>query len=193
VNLQEALMDIKMVGFAVGLLLFLMVAVAVVRALFRKPKEAPVRDEIPNEDLSEYPRLPTALPRISVHGVPVRVRLVVVAPVGKGNTIDPDAVPMLLEKLVHGLGAAATQDRARIRVWPAQLSNQGFSPVFHNHVHSPDAEGKPSRWVLLAGPTPARPKPLLLGLALQAAEPTSMGRQTVPPEQWNHMLHMMRQ
>jgi hypothetical protein len=118
------------------------------------------------------------------------LRVGVVAPVGKGSMVDPDAVPMLLDKLIHGLGGAVQQDRARIRVWPAQLSNQAFANVFHNHVHSADVEGKPSRWILLAGPTPSRPQALLLGLALQSEETTTVGRHTLKPEQWAEMVHL---
>jgi hypothetical protein len=82
------------------------------------------------------------------------------------------------------------QDKARVRVWPAQLSNQGFGPTFHRLVERPEEEGEPSRWVLVAGQTAPRPKPVLLGLALYAEEANTIGQLTLKPEQWTETLRV---
>src|SRR5205085_1095599 len=101
-------------------------------------------------------------------GNPVRLRLVVVAPIGREETIDPANIERVLDQVVKGLGAIVKQDKPRVRVWPAQLSNQGFAPTFHRLVESPDKPGKPSHWLMVAGPTPPRPRPILLGIACWA-------------------------
>jgi hypothetical protein len=119
-----------------------------------------------------------------IEGVPARIRLVVVPPVGKGSAIKEDDIEELLNQLRWGLGTIARQDQAVFRVWPPQLSVQAFPTVFKRLVHVPDPEGEPSRWVLLAGPTPPRPRPLLLGMALWTDEPTKIGRLTMEPAQW---------
>jgi hypothetical protein len=127
---------------------------------------------------------------LTIESWPVRLRLVVVAPAGKSSDIDAGAVEALLEQVVRGLGAFVKEDKPRIRVWPPQLSKEGFAPTFHRLTHSPDAAGQPSRWILLAGPTPARPRSFLLGLALWADEPTPVSRASVEADRWVDLLRI---
>lgn len=177
---------------AIGLLVIVVALLLLVRRLFRRAPAGPGQERgVAMEDLSSMPPAPTPGSWIvTAEGVPVRVRLVVVAPIGKGNVVDADSVPVRLDQVIRGLGSAVREDQARIRVWPMQLSNQGFGPTFHRMVRRPEADGKPSRWVLIAGQTPTRPKPLLLGLALQADEANAIGRLTLMPEQWSEVLRV---
>src|SRR5205823_1043563 len=111
------------------------------------------------EDLASYPPPPKAGDyRVTVMTQPGRLRLVVLAPVGKKALGPPETV---LEEVVRHLGEAAVDDKPRIRTWPAQLSKQGFAPTFFRVTKRPDADGKPSRWVLLAGPARAGATPAL--------------------------------
>jgi hypothetical protein len=147
-------------------------------------------------NLDEYPaKLPPIPPFrasrcLTVEGVPARVRLVVVAPLGKGASINEAGVEELLNHIRWGLAAITHENQAPIRIWPPQLSAHGFPAVFHRKIHLPDPEGQPSQWVLLAGPTPPRPRSLMLGLVLWTEEPTNIGRLTLEPNQWMRSLSL---
>ena len=145
-------------------------------------------------NLEECP-LPVRPPgerRLTVYHVPVRLRLVVMAPAGKDHRLDPTAVEKLLDLIVPGLGWAATWDRPRIRVWPAQLSSHGFAVAFHRRTPRPEPEGQPSRWVLLAGRTQMGRQPVLVGLGLWADRPNAIGRMSLEPHQWLDVVRLER-
>ena len=82
------------------------------------------------EDLSAYPPPPPrkSQRRLTVQGRPSRMRLIVMAPVGKRDLREFGEPEDLLNRVVHGLGDVAREDRPRIRTWPPQLSKQGFAP-----------------------------------------------------------------
>src|SRR5262249_38571711 len=142
------------------------------------------------ENLGEYPPPPGApgSRRLLIQGWPARVRLVVVAPMGKESPVDVSQVESLLDQMFRGLGEVLGRDRPRIRIWPPQLSGHGFAPTFHRVTHKPEPDGRPSRWVLIAGQTPSRPRPLLLGLALLADEPNTLGRLSLNSTEWLNVL-----
>jgi hypothetical protein len=146
------------------------------------------------EDLRTFPPPPAVRSRrLSVNGEPVRLRLVVVAPTGKlQDPISPDGVAELLDNVVRGLGAFVESDKPRIKVWSPQLSVSGFAPTFHRLVASPDAEGKPTRWVKLAGPARTGKRPILLGLALLADEESKLGDLQVETTEWSELLEVSR-
>jgi hypothetical protein len=147
------------------------------------------------EDLAEFPP-PSATAsgrRLETNGVPVRLRLVVVAPTGKQQApVTPDDVPELLDDVLRGLGGFVRADKPRVKVWPPQLSVAGFAPTFHRLVESPDAGGQPSRWIKLAGPARTGKRPILLGLALLADEPCKLGDVHVETTEWGELLQVSR-
>src|SRR5262245_11242539 len=171
---------------AAGVLLLLLVLLMVFRG--SKKKSAAPEANL-NEDLSTYPPAPKGQRhyQLRVMNHPVRVRLVVVAPVGKRPVGKVDSV---LEEVMRGLGEVSIDDKPRIRVWPPQLSNAGFAPTFFRRTKKPEPEGKPSRWVLLAGPARSGQTPVLLALACQTDEPTRMGSITMTEAQWNQVLRV---
>jgi hypothetical protein len=143
------------------------------------------------EDLSTYPPPPKAAgPRVTVMNQPGRLRLVVLAPVGKRALGEPEAV---LDQVVHGLGDAAAADKARVRKWPPQLSSAGFAPTFFRLTTRPGVEGKPSRWVLLGGPARAGDRPILLGLAVLLDAPSKLGLVTLEELQWPDVLGVIEE
>jgi hypothetical protein len=169
---------------AAAVLLLLLVLVA----LGRKKKVSPEAGLA--EDLATYPPAPRG-PRhyeLRVMNLPVRLRLVVVAPVGKKPLGKVDSV---LEQVFRGLGEVSIDDKPRIRVWPAQLSTTGFAPTFFRLTRKPEPDPRPSRWVLLAGPARAGSTPVLLGLACQADEPCKLGLVTLDERQWGEVLSVL--
>ena len=123
-------------GVAAGVLLLAILLVA----LRRRGKKPVNLEGGLGEDLSQYPPAPDdAGPRrLAVHGRPVRLRLVVVAPAGKQAFAGDGEVESLLDGVLRGLGQVARQDRPRIRIWPPQLSQQGFAPTFFRLMRCPD-------------------------------------------------------
>jgi hypothetical protein len=175
----------------VGLLVLIVVGV-VLKKIFGGGKRKKFKEDDPlREDLAQYPPPPKAGPRkLAVQGSSARVRLVVIAPVGKSAKIDADKASGLLEHVVRGLGAVAGQDKPRIKVWPPQLSNEGFTETFFRVVKSPDKAGKSSRWTLLAGKAKVGESYILLGLGLLTDEATNLGVLRPKPDGWGDHLRV---
>lgn len=181
------------IGVGVGALLVLLLVVrSAKRFLYGAFGGGPAHDRgVAEEDLTKYPPPPPAGPkRLTVEGRPVRVRLIVVAPVGKDMDIDVNDVEPMLDQFVFGLGSVAKSDKPRIKVWPSQVSNKGFSFTFNRMMRKAEKPGQPSRWILVAGQTSSRPRPVMLGLALYAEDVNSVGHLTIKPEQWATVLRV---
>jgi hypothetical protein len=176
-------------GVAAGVVIVLLILVALMRRGGKKPVD-PERGL--DEDLSEYPPPPgkPGSRRLTVHGRPVRLRLVVIAPVGKRKVAEGGAVEALLDQVLRGLGQVAQQDKPRIRVWPPQLSQQGFAPTFFRRTQCPDRAGKPSHWLMAAGPVRAGGTPVLLGLAMWADDIGPMEHKILSETEWDEALQM---
>ena len=174
------------------LVILLLIGLLIVRRLLRRKPPAGDRERHLREHLAEYPPAPGAPgpQRLSVQGKPARLRLVVVAPLGQQAAPNADEVERFLDQLLHGLGAVAQHDKPRVAAWPGQLSQQGFPPTFHRLVTSPDAEGAPSRWVVLAGTAKVGKFPVLLGMALHTDAPNTLGKLHRQPHQWAEMLRV---
>jgi hypothetical protein len=177
-------------GAAAGAVVLVVALVAVLIGRRKRPAHDPEAGM--GEDLAEYPPPPPlkASKQLTLQGHPVRVRLVVVAPVGRRTVADDGHVEPLLDMVVPGLGAAVSQDKARVRQWPLGLSVTGFEPMFFRRVRRPEPPGRRSRWILLAGHTRAGSRPLLLGLALWLEQPSDVGNVAVGPEEWNDLLRV---
>ena len=94
-------------AIAVGILLLL----AILIALMSRGKKRVNPESGLNEDLSEYPPAPgqPGSRRLTVHGRPVRLRLVIVGPVGK-RSIGDNGVERLLDAVLRvGVGCATGQ------------------------------------------------------------------------------------
>ncbi len=157
----------------------------------RRSRSAPVDPERGLlENLAEYPPAGPGPQRLLLHGQPVRLRLVVVAPLGKRALPADGAGEPLLDEVLRGLGSIARQDRPRIRVWPAQLSHQGFAPTFFRLTQRPEPAGKRSPWILAAGPARAGGQQLLLGLALCADDLTDLGNLSLQASEWGEVFRV---
>ena len=144
------------------------------------------------EDLSSFAPLPpsTGDRRLLVEGVPVRLRLVVLAPAGRESQIAGDRIAQLLERVVLGLGDIARSDKPKITIWPVQLSYEGFANTFHKNTPAPEGDKDPSRWVLVAGRAKVDGTQIMLGLGMQAIKPTTVGRRTLDAHEWASVLRV---
>ena len=125
-----------------------------------------------------------------VEGVPVRLRLVVIAPAGNDGEVEADDAEEMLERVLPGLGEICKNDTPRIKIWPRQLSYEGFTKHFQRNMRTPEPEGEMSRWVLLAGRAKLGQQQIMLGLGLQAVKPTTVGRKTVDAHEWPTVLRV---
>jgi hypothetical protein len=188
-KLEEAVQDPSMLKY-VGAVLAAALVLYILVKVFGGKKKHPDLEKNQREKLAEYPAAPKAGGRtITLHGEPARIRLIVVAPQGKNKqAISADDVPELMGDLLRGLTQVVKADKPRIRIWPVQLSVEGFAPTFHRLVESPDAEGAKSRWVRLAGPVKIGGKQFLLGIALQTETPLKDGKMIMTTGDWSDYL-----
>lgn len=180
-------------GGVLGLAILLLLA----RSFLRGGRKVEVAKKAASlrEILGEYPDAPPYKDglRLWVDGIPTRLRLVVLVPMGtEREPIDVDQVPDLLNFAIRGMSECVKNDKPRIRVWPPQLSVAGFPPTFFREVVSPDEDDTPSPWIRLAGSIKAHGKPYLLGLALYADDATDIGTVRVEPNEWIKHLQIQK-
>jgi hypothetical protein len=195
--LPESVRPYGLVILAAVALLLLAFVLATLRGLarnvFRRRRPlAPDQERELQEDLLRYapPLGPPADPQLTVYHLPVRLRLVVLAPAGTETDLDAKATPRLLDLILPGLGEVARYDRPRVRVWPGQLSHHGFAATFFRRTRTPDREGRASHWILVAGRAMLGRKAVLVGLALWAEQPNTVGRISLEPHQWLDVLRL---
>lgn len=131
-------------------------------------------------------------PRIEFYGTPVRVAVVVVAPVGRDGEMPPaDILPGILERTVPGLAEVISCHQPIVRRWPAQLSSHGFAQSFFNHVRLPGNRGKGTPWCSLAGRIQVGDRSFLVGIAFSAATSNALGQLVVEHEgMWLDILRI---
>jgi hypothetical protein len=176
------------VVFAIGLLFL----IAVLRFLLAGRAKKEIKQKNLEENLTEYPELKKASGdrQLRAEGVPVRLRLVVVAPAGTASEVDVDELPAILDQIVLGLGDIYNYDKPRVQVWPTQISYQGFGTHFHRNMLTGAEEGEMTRWVLVAGRVKVGKKQIMLGVALQSIKPNTIGRRTVDSHEWASILRV---
>ena len=89
-----------------------------------------------------------------------------------------------------GLGQICTADKPRVRIWPMQLSYNGFTTHFHRCTIVPEGDGELSPWVVVAGRAKLGKNQVMVGFALQALKPTSAGRLTLEAHEWESKLRV---
>ena len=173
-----------------SVLLVLVIAVALF--LMRGGKKAPEPGPGLLEDLAEYPPPPARSSgrQLTVQHRPARLRLVVLAPMGRRDLRAYGDAEDLLNKVVRGLGDVAREDKARVRTWPPQLSGTGFPPTFFRNTRRPPEPGAAAHWSLLAGQARAGDVVVLLGLAVWVEEGGEPAQRTVAPHEWGQVLRV---
>jgi hypothetical protein len=145
-----------------------------------------------DEDLAKLPPplLAPAEKQFQIYHVPARLRLIVAAPAGAERALDEKKVKRELERLWPGVREVLNADKPRFRLWPAQLSQQGFAMAFHRHLQRPEADARTSPWISVAGKCQFEGETLMLGLVLWTAEKTTLGQLTLEPHQWRDILRL---
>ena len=181
-------------GVIVLLVLFFLPRLArAVRALMRKQDDTGEHGLDENlADLSDVGPDPSDPLALLCRQIPVRIGLVIVAPLGRDHTAPADStLPNTAEYVMPGLGKVIARDRPAIRSWPAQLSAKGFFHSVHRHVHLPGDRGRNTPWCLVAGRAQGPEQPFLLGIVLCAAEPNALSDIAVDTEEkWHDVLRV---
>ncbi|MEZ6139466.1 MAG: hypothetical protein R3B84_02740 [Zavarzinella sp.] len=178
------------IAIGVGLLVVLIV----LRGIARKNKKIPDLQRNLHEDLSSFPPPPAGeVSELFADGVPVRIRLIIIAPVGqRPKPIRADQAEDLLDDVLRGISRQIAADNPRIVIWPPQMSLQGFAATFHRLVPNPDGAQKKSRWLKMAGPAKTHSQPILLGLALLAPEEVKKLELHLDTPDWAQVLQIRR-
>jgi hypothetical protein len=166
----------------VGWLLLGLAVAVLVRMLRRKSRDvdkSPVLCDIRVADLPcEGPSIPS--PRLEFYGTPVRLAVVVLAPVGRQGQLPPEGLlASLWEALVPGIGKILELHRPFVVLWPAQLSSQGFTQLFFHHLALPGDRGRGTPWCSVAGKFDWMHRQYLVGMVCCAASSNGLGQATV--------------
>ena len=129
--------------------------------------------------------------KVFVEGAMGRLRLVVMAPAGRAIEIEEDEVYGMLEKVLPGLGRVAAEEQPVIRIWPLQLSYEGFANTFHSNAPLPPGEEEGySHWILVAGRALVGKNQVMLGLAFQTLKPNTIARMRLDNQDWVNVLRI---
>lgn len=173
----------------------LVVLVVLLSRLRRRPmRTAPPEGEVRLVDLPPPPAEFADGSRLTCHGLPVRVRVVVAAPLGldAGAVAVTDVAP-LLDAAMPGLGDQAQLDAALVAAWPTQFSYEGFVASVRRCLVMPDPDEPLSPWILVAGRVMRGKRPFALGLALLAKQDNTLGPLRIDqPHQWMEVLRLSR-
>ena len=192
-NPEARLIVLSVVGTALALCLAAMLWL--LSRLFRKRPAAPPdrRGELAI-DVAALPVAPPPQegPQLEFYGTPVRLAVLVLAPVGRGGEIPaPADLPLTLENLLPGLQEIVSRHQPQVVLWPNQLSSQGFLQAFFNLAALPGDHGKGTPWCSVAGKFEGGGQQYLAGLICCAAGPNSLGEMTVEhPGQWLSVLRV---
>ncbi|HQR08815.1 MAG TPA: hypothetical protein PLN21_18485 [Gemmatales bacterium] len=145
------------------------------------------------EDMATFapaPPLPAQERPLVLYGLPVRVRLIVLGPLGKdaGELQEQDVGPVV-EQIVPGLKDRLQVDLPRVRLWPNQLSHNGFVAAFRRNTQLPQSDDRIKRWVIIVGKVLRDGSPVAVGLALQSNEANTLGPVVLQhAHQWMEIL-----
>jgi hypothetical protein len=94
---------------------------------------------------------PAGGPVVECYHIPMRLAVLVVAPIGKGDAPSAFQLPAILDQIAPGLSAVPATHDTIVKFWPAQLSVRGFSTAFFGQVRLPGDRGKGTPWCSLSG------------------------------------------
>lgn len=193
VNEETRLIALGVVAAALALCL-----AAMAFLVFRLVRKRPVAQADPRAELAiDVAALPVAPPpqagpQLEFYGTPVRLAVMVLAPVGRDGEIPaPVDLPSVLENLLPGMQEIVSHHQPQVVLWPNQLSSQGFLQAFFNLAALPGDHGKGTPWCSAAGKFEGGGQQFLAGLICCAAGPNSLGEMTVDkPGQWLSVLRV---
>ncbi len=183
-------------GVALAVLIaFAVISIAIAWLVFRrKPDPAPEKTWERLIDLTalEARGAPADGPRLEYYGCPVRLAVLVLAPVGRDGSIpEKEQLPELLEQFVPQFLQVVAAHQPLLQFWPAQVSAVGFTNAFFSNVALPGDRGKGTPWCGIAGRFMALGKPYLAGIICCDDNATGLGQLILEHEgQWRDVLRV---
>lgn len=179
---------------SVGAVLFLVVGRGLLRLLFRRKQEATVEERDYSIDVGQLASegSPSRGPQLEFYGTPVRLAVLVLAPLGReGELPATQDLGELLNELVPELKLVIDAQTPIFRRWPAQLSAHGFVSLFAKNVRLPGDRGRGTPWVSVAGKFVATKAQYLVGMVLCGGQPNSYTAKAIEhPGDWATMLRV---
>ena len=127
--------------------------------------------------------------QITIKGMPARLRLVVIAPASRQTgVIPPESHAELLDIILPGLREITTFDFPRLETWTDHHARDSFRSALEKNMKFPEAEGEPSRWLVLVGETSLPQGPVHVGMAVYTSEATTLRVIGVPSGHWGKVL-----
>lgn len=183
----------RLVGVALLVFIVLVFLTRRVVKLFRKPKDISLVDPLRVVDLSAEPLGKNERTDLKVHNLPVRLGVVVLAPLGRLDLPDDEEIPNILDGLVPGLGKFVADDTPIVRSWPNQVSVGGFANNLALHMQVGGKDLTETPWCLVAGKTKRPDGLLLVTLALAAEASNRLGVVRLDDEsQWMQAIQVSR-
>lgn len=133
-------------------------------------------------------------PVLEVYGVPARLAVLVLAPLGRGTCLpDNDQLRATVDLLLPDLSLILDHDRPIFRRWGTQLSAHGFPQAFSNNLRLPGNKGQGTPWCSVTGRFQTPSGVLLAGLILCADRSNSLSHFQIEHEgQWHDALRIRR-
>ena len=191
------LRSVIMVVACIAVLLFI-VALGVIVLWFvfrRKPARLPAPPPDPpiNVATLDASGAPADVTQLEYYGCPVRLAVLVVAPVGRAGSIpEKELLPELFEQFVPQFLQVVAAHQPQLQFWPPQISSAGFANSFFGKVALPGDRGKGTPWCALAGRFTAMGGHYLAGIVCCGDEgATGLGQLVIEQEgQWRDVLRV---
>ena len=187
-----------MVVMALAVVVFLLL-LAVFILLIMTARRRQRLPSSPNDltiDVSQLPAggPPGEGPTLEFYGMSVRLVVVVLAPAGRNAQLPPEnKLASVLDDLSPGLSSVVLSHRPVLRMWPSQLSTQGFVHALFNNLQLPGDRGKGTPWCCAAGRFDAGDQQLLAGILCAADKPNSLSQVTIANVgQWIEVVRVKR-
>jgi hypothetical protein len=132
---------------------------------------------------------------MELYGTPVCLRVVVLAPLGRGSELpENEHIPHIMNHFMTGFTKVVAAHHSILVRWPEQLSASGFQQAFFNHAGLPGDHGRGSCWSAVAGRFSMADSQYLLGLVFSTADADGLGELAVKHEgQWLDVVRIREQ
>lgn len=167
--------------------------VAIVFVLLKGRNQGPARaKQIENYsiDLSQLELL--QVPKniwFEVYGIPMRLRVLVMAPLGKSVAFpDESQLEETLELIVPEFSSALAEHQPIYRQWPNQLSSAGFNQQFFANLKLPGNRGRTTPWCGTVGYVETESGRIGIGLIFSADKPNRYSEIVISRDHWSEIL-----
>ncbi|MDP6467123.1 MAG: hypothetical protein QF918_05270 [Pirellulaceae bacterium] len=195
-DVQPPLVWFVILGVGVLFLLFMLALIVMVLwlAFRRKPVPPPAKSLDRSIDVAtlDASGAPAGLPQLEYYGCPVRLAVLILAPVGRDGSIpEKEQLPELFEQFVPHFLQVVAAHRPLLHFWPAQVSTAGFANSFFGNVALPGNRGKGTPWCAMAGRFTALGGQYLAGIVCCGNEASGLGQLAIEQEgQWRDVLRV---